>query len=149
MAGGDLRMGKVLVSAAAGVAATVAVMAAFYFGVRVSPEILIVAAAALSVGAAVAVMTRLIADAQTPKNDREKFLAKRIRDVKGLIDLFPKGSGTVQLSIRCDTNADDLDIVKNPEKYTDKDVVVTIKEGSKTFNPVTLKKIFRALKQQP
>ncbi len=140
-------MGKVLVSAAAGGAATVAVLAAFWG--HVSPEILMITAAALSVGAAVAVLARHIVDIPKQKDNREKFLAKRIRDIKDLIDAFPKGSGAVQLSIRSDTTADDLDIIKNPEKYLDKDVVVTIKEGGKTFNPVMLKKIFLSLKQQP
>ncbi|HTW35851.1 MAG TPA: hypothetical protein VMD53_14630 [Rhizomicrobium sp.] len=145
-------MGKVLVSAAAGAVAASAVMAAFYFGVRVSPEILMMVAAALCIGAAVSVLTRVLVDTPTDKTPREKFLSKRIRDVKGLIDGFPKSDGAVQLSIRCDTVVDDLDIVKNPANYLDKDVVVTIKEakdGNKTFNPVTLKRIFLALKQQP
>lgn len=142
-------MGKVLVSAVAGAVAAMAAMAALGFGVKVSPEILMTAAAALSVGAAVAVVTRLAVETPAHRHDRDKFLAKRIRDIKDLVDLFPKGSGTVQLSIRSETGADDLDIVKNPQKYRDKDVVVTIKEGGKTFNPVTLKKIFLALKQQP
>jgi len=137
------------VSAAAGIAAAIAVMAAFYFGVRVPPEFLMMAAAALSVGAAVAVLTRSAVDHPAQKNEREKFLARRIRDVKGLIDTFPKSGGVVHLLVRSDTIADDLDIVKHPEKYTDKDVVVTIKEGPKTFNPVTLKKMFLALKKQP
>jgi hypothetical protein len=142
-------MGKVLVSAAAGVAAAVAVMAAFVLGVRVSPELLMMAAAALTIGAAVSVVTRLVVDAAPEKNEREKFLARRIRDVQGLIDRFPKSDGAVRLSIRSDTTADDLDIVKNPASYRDKDVVVMIKEGPKTFNPVTLRKIFLALKEQP
>jgi len=142
-------MGKVLVSAAAGAVAASAVMAAFYFGVRVSPEILMMVAAALCIGAAVSVLTRVLVDAPTDKTPREKFLSKRIRDVKGLIDGFPKSGGAVQLSVRPDTVVDDLDIVKNPANYLDKDVVVTVKEGSKTFNPVTLKRIFAALKQQP
>jgi hypothetical protein len=137
------------VSAAAGIAAAAAVMVAFFYGVRVPPEYLMMSAAALSVGAAVSVLTRSLVDHPAPGNEREKFLARRIRDVRGLIDAFPRSGGAVQLSIRSDTIADELDIVKHPEKYTDKDVVVTIKEGPKTLNPVTLKKIFLALKQQP
>jgi len=142
-------MGKVLVSAAAGALAALAVMAAFYFGVRVSPEILMIAAAALTIGAAVAVLTHIAVEKPSDRTHRERFLAKRIRDVKGLIDVFPKSGGAVQLSIRPDTVVDDLEIVKNPANYRDKDIVVTIKEGNKTFNPVTLKRIFVALKEQP
>lgn len=142
-------MGKVLLSAAVGIAAAIAVLAALYFGVRLSPEILMMIAAALSIGAAASVLTRLVVETPAPKSTREKLLAKHLRDVKGLIDLFPKGSGAVQLSIRSETQAADLDIVKNPANYLEKEIVVTLKEGGKTFNPVTLKKIFLALKQQP
>jgi hypothetical protein len=141
-------MGKVLVSAAAGALAALAVMAAFYFGVRLSPEILMMLAAALTIGAAVSVLTRVVLDAPADKPSREKFLAKRIRDVKGLIDFFPHSNGAVRLSIRSDSAAEDLDIVKNAQAYRDKDIVVTIKEGPKTFNPVTLRKIFQALREQ-
>lgn len=142
-------MGKVLVSAAAGIAAAVAVMGAFYLGVPLSPAALMMAAAALSMGAAVAVVTRLTVDAAPRNSERSKVLSRRLRDVKGLVDAFPKGGGAVQLAIRSDTLANDLDVVKAPEKYLDKDIVVTIKEGGKTFNPVTLKQIFLALQQQP
>lgn len=142
-------MRKLLVSAAAGGAAAMAVMAALYFGVQISPALLMMIAAALMVGAAAAVLTRLMLETPAPASNRERVLGKRLKDIKGLIDLFPKGSGAVQLSIRSDTQPADLDIVKNPASYLDKDIVVTIKEGSKTFNPVTLKQIFLALKQQP
>ncbi len=142
-------MRKVLVSAAAGSAAAAAVLAALHFGVRVSPETLMMTTAALSVGAAAAMLTRLAVETAAPKDNRARLLGKRLKDVKGLIDPFPKGAGSVQLSIRSETQAADLDIVKNPASYLDKDIVVTIKDGGKTFNPVTLKKIFLALKQQP
>jgi hypothetical protein len=150
MAGrGVWRMGKVLVSAAVGVAAAGVVLGALYFGVHISSATLMMIAAALSVGAAASVLTRLAVDVPAPKDPRQRVLAKHLRDVKGLIDVFPKGGGTVHLSIRSETQAGDLDIVKHPENYLEKDVVVTIKEGNKTFNPITLKKIFLALKQQP
>ena len=142
-------MRKVVVSAASGVGAALLVMTAFWLGVRVSPEVLMMAAAALSFGAAVAVLTHTLVAAPAPKTDRSKFLAKRIRDVSGLIDAFPKAGGAVQPSIRSETQADDLDVVKNPDKYRDKEIVVTLKEGGKTFNPVTLRKIFEVLKLQP
>ncbi|MGB8366508.1 MAG: hypothetical protein ACLQUZ_12305 [Rhizomicrobium sp.] len=142
-------MGKVVLSATIGIAATAAVMVVLYFGLRVSTATLTMIAAALSVGAAAAVLTRLVVETPAPKDNRARLLGQRLKDVKGLIDLFPKGAGTVQLSIRSETRADDLDVVKNPASYIDRDIVVTIKDGGRTFNPVTLKKIFLALKQQP
>lgn len=147
MAGGVMRMGRSLVPVAVGLAAALAVMGAYYFGF--SPTSVMVGAAALTVGAAVAVLTRLLIEQPAQKIDRSKYLSKRLRDIKGLIDTFPKGAGTVQLSLRSEAVADDLDIVKHPDKYREKDVIVTIREGGKTFNPVTLKRIFLALKQQP
>jgi hypothetical protein len=142
-------MRKVAVSAAAGFAASMTILAGLYSGIHVPPAVLMMIAAALSVGAATAILTRAVLEGAGAKDYRDRLLAKHLRDVKGLIDPFPKGSGAVQLVIRSDTQADDLDIVKNPSAYLEKDVFVTIKDGSKTFNPVTLKKIFLALKQQP
>jgi hypothetical protein len=140
-------MGKVLVSAAAGVAAAAVVLAAFALGLRISPELLMMIAAALSVGAAVSVVTRHVVDAPAGKTDREKFLSRHLRDVKDLIDLFPRGG--VRHVIRSDTSLDNLDIAKNPASYQSEDILVVIKEGPKGFNPIVLRQIFEALQQRP
>jgi hypothetical protein len=149
-------MGKVAISAAAGVVVAGILLAAMYLGVRLPPALLMSVAAALSVGAATAVLTRYALDRPKERPRGNELLVKRIRDVRDLVSAFPKGSGAVQLSIKADTPIDELDVFKNPGSYSGKEIVVTLKDNGKggsnpaqVFNPVTLRKLFIALKDQP
>lgn len=148
-------MGKVAIAAAVGVCVAGVLLAAMSMGVRLPPTLLMSIAAALSVGAASAVLTRYALDRPKDKPRGSELLGKRIRDVKDLFAAFPKGSGAVQLSVRPDTIIEELEVVKNPGSYITKDIVVTLKDSGKgnapaaVFNPVTLKRLFVALKDQP
>lgn len=145
-------MGKVAISAAVGVAVAGALLAAMYF---LPPAMLMSAAAALAAGAAAAILTRYALERPRQKSRGSELLGKRIKDVKDLVSAFPKGSGAVQLSVKADTAVDELEVVKNPSSYSTKDIIVTVKDGGKgngpaqVFNPVTLKRLFVALKDQP
>ncbi len=147
-------MGKVAIAAATGVIVAGALLAAAYLGVWLPPALQMSIAAALSVGAATAVLTRYALDRPKEKSRGNELLGKRLRDVKDLIAAFPKGGGAVQLSIKADTAVDELDVVKNPASYANKDIIVTLQDSGKDnvpaaiFNPVTLKKLFVALKKQ-
>jgi hypothetical protein len=147
-------MGKVAISAAVGIAVAGVLLAGVYLGIQLPPALLMSVAAALSVGAATAVLTRYALDRPKEKPQGSELLGKRLRDVKELVAAFPKGSGAVQLSIRPDSVIEEIDVVKNPASYGDKDIVVTIKDSGKgnapsaVFNPVTLKKLFVALKNR-
>src|SRR5579862_1583739 len=147
-------MGKVAISAAVGISVAGALLAAGYFGARLPPALLMSVAAALSVGAAMAVLTRHALEQPKDKVRGSELLGKRIRDVKDLVAAFPKGGGAVQLSIKADTAVDELEVVKNPASYVAKDIIVTLKDGGKgngpaqVFNPVTLRRLFVALKNQ-
>ena len=55
-------MGKVAISAAAGIAVAGALLVGVYFGIQLPPALLMSVAAALSVGAATAVLTRYALD---------------------------------------------------------------------------------------
>jgi hypothetical protein len=147
-------MGKVAIAAAAGVGVAGLLLAGTYLGVQLPPALLMSVAAALSVGAATAVLTRYALDRPKDKPRGNELLGKRLRDVKELVAAFPKGGGALQLSIKADTIIEELEVVKNPSSYAAKDVIVTLKDAGKgngpaaVFNPVTLKKLFVALKSQ-
>jgi hypothetical protein len=147
-------MGRVAFSAVVGFTVVVLLLAAPFFGLHLTPEFLTTLAAALSVGAAAAVLTRFALDRPKEKPRGSELLGKRLRDVKDLVAAFPKGSGAVQLSIRADTAIDELDVVKNPAKYATNEIIVTLKDSGKgsspsaVFNPVTLRRLFVALKDQ-
>jgi hypothetical protein len=147
-------MGKVAISAAVGIGVAVALMIAAGLGAQLPPALLMTLAAALTVGAATAVLTHHALEQPKRKIPVNEILGKRIRDVKELVSAFPKG-GAVQLSIKADTIVEELEVVKNPSGYANKDIVVTLKDGGKgngpaqVFNPVTLKRLFVALKDQP
>jgi len=141
-------------AAAAGIVVAGILLASIYLGVRLPPALLMSVAAALSVGAATAVLTRYALDRPRDKPRGNELLGKRLRDVKDLVAAFPRGSGAVQLSIKADTAIDELEVVKYPANYAAKDIIVTLKDGGKgngpaaVFNPVTLKRLFVALKNQ-
>lgn len=148
-------MGKVAIAAAVGVFVAAALLSAAWLGAQLPPPLMMAMAAALSVGAATAVLTRYALDQPREKPRGNELLGKRLRDVKDLVAAFPKGSGAVQLSVKADTAVDELDVVKNPGSYVAKDIIVTLKDTGKgnapaqVFNPVTLKRLFVALKDQP
>ena len=146
-------MGKVAVAAAVGIGVAGILLAAIFLGVHLSPTLLMSIAAALSVGAATSVLTRFFLDTSKPKPGTSELLGKRLRDVKGLIAAFPKGSNVLQYSIRSDTPIDELEVVKNPAGCLNREIIVTLrdagKDNGKIFNPVMLKRLFVALKDQP
>ncbi|MGD0190678.1 MAG: hypothetical protein ABSD74_08050 [Rhizomicrobium sp.] len=149
-------MGKVALAAAAGMGVAGILLAMMYLGIQLPPALLMNVAAALSVGAAAAVLTRYALDRPKERPRGNELLVKRIRDVKEVMSPFPKGSGAVLLSIKPDTPIDELEVLKTPSSYAAKEIVVTLKDTGKgtnnpahVFNPVTLKKLFVALKDQP
>jgi hypothetical protein len=147
-------MGKVAIAAAAGIVVAGILLATMYLGVRLPPALLMNIAAALSVGAATAVLTRYAMDRPKEKPRGNELLVKRLRDVKEVLAPFPKGNGALQLSIKADTIVEELEVVKNPSNYASKEIIVTLKDSGKgngpaaVFNPVTLKRLFVALKGQ-
>ena len=145
--GGVLGMNKVAVSAAFGVAVAGAAFAAPYAGVPVTPALMMMGAAALSAGAASAVLTHSILS-RPSKGARHDLLSERI-STSGLMLAFPKQSESMALSVRPETKPELLDVVKYPGKYTNKDIVVWLR-GSREekFNPVQLKQLFTALSRE-
>jgi hypothetical protein len=140
-------MNKVALSAAVGVAVAGAALAAPYAGLHLPPVMIMLGAAALSAGAASAVLTNSIL-AKPASNSRDNVLGERLGS-SGLVLKFPKTSESLALSVRPDTRPEHLDAVKNPGKYASKDIVVWLR-GSKDekFNPVLLKQLFSALSRQ-
>lgn len=142
-------MNRVAISAAIGVAVAGGAFAAPYFGAHIPLPMMMSAAAALSMGAAVAVITRSTLDKPAHQTLHADLGAVRLKKLPGLIEKFPTEKGTLQLSIRPDTRIDNLEVFKNPGQYTGKDIVVSLRAStSSTFNPVELKKLFKALKDQ-
>ena len=142
-------MGKVVISAVLGIAAAGAVMAAPYAGVHITQAQMMMIAAALSVGAAVAVLTRTIAD-KAGRSKKDILLSSQLKEAGQLIARFPSGGDILSLSIKPDTLIDKLEVVDNPGKCITRDIMVTLKNsGSTKFNPVELKRLFMALKDQP
>ena len=142
-------MGKVIISAVLGIAAAGAVMAAAYMGVRISPAMMMMIAAALSVGAAVAVLTGTVA-AKAGKSKKDGLLSWQLKEAGQLIARFPSGGDMLSLSIKPDTLIDRLDVVQDPAKCVTREILVTLKNaGATKFNPVELKRLFVALKDQP
>jgi hypothetical protein len=142
-------MKNVAIWAAIGIAVAAAVMAAPYAGVQIPLPLLMQGAAALSLGAAAAVLARAVLDRPQHRTLHADLGKMRLKKVPGLIDRFPTGSGTLQLSVRPDSKVESLDVFKHPAQYTNKDIVVSLKASSSTsFNPVELKKLFLALRDQ-
>jgi hypothetical protein len=142
-------MNRVVVSAVIGVAVGGGLMAAPYFGVKVPQPILMGAAAALTMGAAAAVLARSTLDAAAVKTGKEILGSTQLKKAANIIAKFPDGKGYLSLSIRPDTKVDELDVVKHPANYTNKDILVSLKASSERFNPVELKRLFAALRDQP
>lgn len=140
-------MNRVAISAAIGVAVAGAALAAPYLGVHVPLATMMLAAAAVSMGAASAVLTSAVL-AKPPKKSGASFMTERLAS-SGLILKFPKVSDSLALSIRPETRPEFLDVVKHPGKYTTKDIVVWLRGGGEEkFNPVLLKQLFAALSRE-
>jgi hypothetical protein len=140
-------MNKVAISAAIGVLVAGAALAAPYAGVHIPLATMMVAAAAISLGAASAVLTNTLL-AKPPKKSGGGLMTERLAS-SGLILKFPKVSESLALSIRPETRPEFLDVVKNPAKYANKDIVVWLRgSGEEKFNPVLLKQIFTALSRE-
>lgn len=143
-------MNKAAISALIGMAVAGGAMAAAYYPpAHISLPMMMAAAAALTTGAAAAVITRAALDKPADHARQGDLGNKRLKSVTGLIDKFPTAGGALQLSIRPDTRIDSLDVVKHPAQYAGKDIVVSLRaSSSSTFNPVELKKLFIALRDQ-
>lgn len=140
-------MNKVAISAAIGIAVAGAAMAAPYAGVHIPLATMMVAAAALSMGAASAVLTSAVLN-KPPKKKSGGIMGESLA-ASGLILKFPKPAESLALSIRPETRPDFLDVVKYPDKYAKKDIVVWLRgSGESPFNPVLLKQLFTALRPQ-
>ena len=145
-------MQKVALSAAIGVAVAAAVLALPYAGLKVAPVTLMMVAAALSMGAAASVLARTLMDKGPAKTAKELLGSTQIKKGAGSLDnKFPDGShGSVVITLKPDSKVELLEVIKHPQNYVTKDVMVTLRkvEGV-TFNPVELKKLFGALTAQP
>ncbi len=140
-------MNKVAISAAIGVVVAGAALASPYFGVHVPLATMMLAAAAISMGAASAVLTNALLT-KPPKKSGSGFMSERLAS-SGLILKFPKVSDSLALSIRPETLPEHLDVVRNPSKYASKDIVVWLRgAGDAKFNPVLLKQLFTALSRE-
>jgi len=141
---GNEGMNRVAVSAAVGVAVATVAFALPFFGLQLSPAIMMTAAAALSLGAASSILTSALM-AKPPAKGRADLMSQRLAS-SGLITKFPKDA--LSLSIRPETRPELLDAVKNPDKYT-KDIVVWLRGGKEEkFNPVVLRQLFTALSRR-
>jgi hypothetical protein len=139
-------MNKVAVSAAVGVGVAGAAFAMPYAGVQIPLETIILAGAALTMGAASAVLTSAILT-RPAKKTRNDLMSERLSS-SGLILKFPKPSESMALSIRPETRPEHLDVVKNPGRYK-KDIVVWLRGNKEEkFNPVLLKQLFTALRRE-
>ncbi len=142
-------MNKVAISAAIGVAVGGGAMAAPYFGAHIPLPTMMAAAAALSMGAAMAVLTRSVLDKPVHHTLHANLSAVRLKKLHGLIEKFPEGGKVLSLSIRPETKAETLDVVKRPGQYAKQDIVLALRaSGSTSFNPFELKKLFLALRDQ-
>ncbi len=142
-------MNRVAISAAIGVAVGGGLMAAPYYGVHIPQALLMGAATALMMGAAAAVLARTTLDAAAVKTGKEILGSTQLKKAANVISKFPDGKGYLALSIRPDTKVDELEVVKRPANYTAKDIIVSLKASSDRFNPVELKRLFVALRDQP
>jgi hypothetical protein len=143
-------MGKVAISALLGIAAAGAVLAAPYAGIHIPTAMTMMIAAALSVGAAVAVLTRMVADKSAGKTRHDMLLSMQLKEANRLIARFPDAHGFLSLSIKPDTLVDKLEVVESPGKFVSREILVTLKtDRANKFNPVELKRLFLALKDQP
>jgi hypothetical protein len=143
-------MKRVVISALIGLLLGGGLMAAPYFGVHIPQQILMGAAAALTLGAAAAVLARTTLDAAAVKTGKEILGSTQLKKAASIISKFPDSKGYLQLSIRPDTKVDELEVVKHPANYTSKDIIVSLKaSSSERFNPVELKRLFTALRDQP
>lgn len=142
-------MNRVAVSALIGVFVAGGAMALPYFGIHIPQPILMAAPTALMMGAAAAVLARTTLDAAATKTGKEILGSTQLKKAANVISKFPDSKGYLSLSIRPDTKVDSLEVVKNPVNYTSKDIVVSLKASSDRFNPVELKRLFAALRDQP
>jgi len=142
-------MKRVVISAVIGVAVGGALIAAPYFGVRIPENLMMAVAAALTMGAAAAVLARTTLDAAAVKTGKEILGSTQLKKAANVISKFPDGKGFLSLSIRPDTKIEQLEVVKNPDNYKSKDILVSLKASSERFNPVELKQLFKALRDQP
>ena len=142
-------MKRVVISAVIGMAVGGALIAAPYFGVQIPESLMMAVAAALTMGAAAAVLARTTMDAAAVKTGKEILGSTQLKKAANVVSKFPSGNGTLPLSIRADTKVDQLEVFKHPDNYKSKDILVSLKAGSEQFNPVELKRLFAALRDQP
>lgn len=148
-------MKKIAASALLGVLAGLLPVAGYFAllraGIQVSPTLIMVVAGAAAFGSAVAVFAQTSALSRL-RAGQPVIMARRIDDPDlHLIRLFaPAHTGSVPLVIRPETRAEDLDTIRNPGKYKDKEILVRLRaSGAEPFNSVKLKEIFIALAKEP
>ena len=140
-------MNKTAISIAIGFAAGLALAAAYigapYAGLAFSPAQVMVAAAAILFGSAVALLTL----SAFPKPDKKKARSsKRLSDL-GVDDYSHFPTSGLRIVLRPDTVIEELDVVRNPSSYTDKSIFLIIKKssGKSVFNPVLIQRLFEKL----
>ena len=144
-------MSKVAISSAIGVFAGMLLLGAYigapYAGVSLAPGTVMVAVAVFVFGSTV---TLLAQQALSRPAKKTPPTSRRLSDLSTKDYLRFPTSGA-RLSVRPDTVIEELDIVRHPESYDDKDVFLTIKKspGKSIFNPIVLRRLFEALSRFP
>jgi len=141
-------MKKVAISCAIGVIAGLALAGAYfaapYAGVSVAPATLMIAAAIVAFGSSVAILT--LSALSKPEKKDDKRPTKRLSELAdGDYAHFPTTG--VRIVLRPDSSIEELDVVRHPSGYTDKNIFLIIKKssGKSVFNPVILKRLFEKL----
>ena len=140
-------MNKTAISIAIGFTAGLALAAAYvgapYAGFTFAPVQVMVAAAVILFGSAVALLTM----SALAKPEKKKVRSsKRLSDLEtGDYSRFPTTG--LRIVLRPDTAIEELDVVRNPSGYAEKDVLLIIKKssGKSVFNPVILRRLFERL----
>ena len=140
-------MNKTAISIAIGFTAGLALAAAYigapYAGFTFAPAQVMVAAAVILFGSAVALLTMSALAKPEKKKPRS---SKRLSDL-GVDDYSHFPTTGLRIVLRPDSVIEELDVVRNPSSYTDKSVFLIIKKssGKSVFNPVILKRLFERL----
>ncbi len=139
---------KGVVSAATGVGAGLLLTAAYigapYAGVRVTPTVITLAAAVAAFGASVALPTLTAISKPEPKKAASQRRLSELKDSD--YPHFPRHG--LRIVLKPDTVIEELDVVRHPETYLEKEVLLVIKKtnGKAVFNPVIIKKLITTLK---
>ena len=146
-------MSRILVSLTIGILAGCALAGTYfgapYTGIRLTPSLLMVVAAAVAFGSSLSVIALNLLAKSAEKPSGSKLLSMQLKQAENLFHKFPGREGALDLSIRPEQKIEHLEVVKHPDDYKNRDITVRLKATSAKFNPVDLKQLFIALNQQP